>query len=127
MRIVAATVVLGSLASCTKPVPPPAGPNVVRMLATEYAFGMPDTLPAGLTTFQLVNGGQEVHHAVLVRMTEEPRRLMAVMSRRQPAGPARRRLNQAARRFQQHHDHPRPVTMSCSSSPPRRRAARRRA
>jgi hypothetical protein len=32
---------------------------------------MPDTLPAGLTTFQLVNGGQEPHHAVLVRLTEE--------------------------------------------------------
>jgi hypothetical protein len=71
MRAFAAAIAVAGLAACAKPVPPPAGPNVVRLMATEYAFGMPDTLPAGLTTFQLVNGGQEPHHAVLVRLTEE--------------------------------------------------------
>lgn len=88
MRIPATAVALAGVAACAKPVPPPAGPNVVRMMATEYAFGMPDTLPAGLTTFQLVNGGQEVHHAVLVRMTEEHtlQELMAVIE--SPAPPA---------------------------------------
>lgn len=66
-----AAIAVTGLAACAKPVPPPTGPNVVRILATDFAFGVPDTLPAGLTTFRLVNNGQEPHHAVLVRLTEE--------------------------------------------------------
>jgi len=46
------------------------GPNVVTITATDYAFGMPDTIPAGLTTFRLVNQGKELHHASLVRLGE---------------------------------------------------------
>jgi hypothetical protein len=57
------------LAACAKkPAPPPATANVVTIVATDFAFRAPDTIPAGLTTFNLVNHGQEPHQAVLVRM-----------------------------------------------------------
>jgi len=45
-----------------KPTKPPA---VVTITATDYAFGAPDTIAAGLTTFRLVNHGREPHQAVI--------------------------------------------------------------
>jgi len=62
---------LASLAwaiGCSRPASQAAGPSVVTITATDYAFGMPDTIPAGLTTFRLVNQGKELHHASLVRL-----------------------------------------------------------
>ena len=55
------------LAACSK-TRGPAAPavNVVTITASDYAFGMPDTVPAGLTTFRLENRGREPHHAVIV-------------------------------------------------------------
>ena len=47
-----------------------AGPHLVTITATEYAFAAPDTVPAGLTTFRLVNRGKELHQASLVRLGE---------------------------------------------------------
>src|SRR6266511_1010128 len=64
---------LASLAcavACSRRAPPAAGPSVVTITATDYAFGMPDTIPARLTTFRLVNQGKELHHASLVRLGE---------------------------------------------------------
>ena len=45
----------------------PAAPaaNVVTITASDYVFGMPDTIPAGLTTFRLLNQGREPHQAVI--------------------------------------------------------------
>ncbi len=40
-------------------------PRVVTITATDYAFGAPDTIPAGLTTFRLLNPGREPHQAVI--------------------------------------------------------------
>jgi hypothetical protein len=54
--------------ACTRPAPRAGGPNVVTITATDYAFGVPDTIPAGLTTFRLANQGKELHHASLVRL-----------------------------------------------------------
>lgn len=56
--------------ACTRPAPRAAGPNVVTITATDYAFGAPDTIPAGLTTLRLVNHGKELHHASLIRLGE---------------------------------------------------------
>src|SRR5213076_729178 len=39
-------------------------------IASDYAFRVPDTIPAGLTTFRLVNQGKELHHASLVRLRD---------------------------------------------------------
>ncbi len=47
-----------------------AGPNVVTITATEYAFQMPAQVPAGPTTFLLKSQGKELHHAVVVRLDE---------------------------------------------------------
>src|SRR5881392_3749457 len=55
-------------AACARPAPRAAAPNVVTLTATDYAFAVPDTIPAGLTTLRLVNQGKELHHASLVRL-----------------------------------------------------------
>src|SRR5947208_773119 len=54
--------------ACGRPAPRVAGPSLITITATDYAFGVPDTIPAGLTTFRLVNQGKELHHASLVRL-----------------------------------------------------------
>ena len=66
-----------ALAACAKtekaPEPgPPAAvmPPTVHVTATDYAFESPDSLPAGLTTFHLMNNGKELHHLVLMRLAE---------------------------------------------------------
>src|SRR5216117_759263 len=53
--------------ACGRPALLAAGPSLITITATDYAFGVPDTIPAGLTTFRLVNQGKELHHANLVR------------------------------------------------------------
>lgn len=45
-------------------------PNMVNVTATEYAFEMPDTIPAGLTTFRLVDAGKELHHVQLIKLAD---------------------------------------------------------
>lgn len=45
-----------------------ATPNVVTVVATEYAFQAPDTIPAGMTTFVLDAKGQDIHHATIARL-----------------------------------------------------------
>ena len=64
---------LASLAwgvACTRPAPRAGEPSVVTIIASDYAFRVPDTIPAGLTTFRLVNQGKELHHASLVRLRD---------------------------------------------------------
>jgi hypothetical protein len=55
-----------ALTACARPAAAPAAPNVVNIVATDFAFGAPDTIPAGLTTFKLQNHGKEAHQAVLM-------------------------------------------------------------
>jgi len=47
-----------------------AAPNEVTITASEYKFDAPDSIPAGMTTFKLVNNGKQPHHASLFRLTE---------------------------------------------------------
>jgi hypothetical protein len=47
---------------------PASAPRVVEVAAHEYTFSLPDTLPAGPTTFRFTNHGAELHHMVLVRL-----------------------------------------------------------
>ncbi len=67
------------LVACAKPAPEAAGPNVVTITATDFAFAVPETIPAGLTQFRLVNHGQEPHHAVLIRVND-PRPVAEVLA-----------------------------------------------
>ena len=70
-------VVLALLAGCAKkdeapapaPAPTPAAavaPNVITVVAGDYSFQAPDTIPAGLTTIRLVNEGKELHHLIVM-------------------------------------------------------------
>lgn len=65
MRLLSSVVVCLSLTACASRSAPPAGANIVTITATDFAFGAPDTIPAGLTTFRLVNQGSEQHQAVI--------------------------------------------------------------
>lgn len=42
--------------------------RVVTIIASDYALAMPDSIPAGVTTFRLRNRGTEYHIAVLARL-----------------------------------------------------------
>lgn len=46
------------------------GPNVVKVVATEYQFEMPDTLPAGSTLFQFTDNGTQLHHVTIVKFKQ---------------------------------------------------------
>ena len=46
----------------------PAAPNVVTVTATDFAFEAPAEIPAGVTTFRLLNKGPDIHHIQLVRL-----------------------------------------------------------
>ncbi len=45
-------------------------PHDLLVRAAEFAFSAPDTVPAGVTTVRLDNGGTEMHHLQLVRIGE---------------------------------------------------------
>lgn len=53
--------------SATAPVEIP-GANVVSIVATDYAFDMPTSIPAGLTTLRFTNKGKELHHMYVVKV-----------------------------------------------------------
>lgn len=44
--------------------------NVVTITASDFAFQAPASIPAGLTTINLVNRGPELHHVQLVKIAE---------------------------------------------------------
>jgi len=47
-----------------------AKPVEVSIVARDYAFTAPDTVPAGLVTFRLRNEGKELHHFWVVRLDQ---------------------------------------------------------
>ena len=73
-----------ALASCRSDKPPAAaagasdtaaatasaGPSAVTVVTTDFSFDAPAELPAGLTTFRLVNRGPQIHHVQLVKLGE---------------------------------------------------------
>jgi hypothetical protein len=50
--------------------PAAAVPYVVNLTTSDYAFDAPDTIPAGWSTFRLVNEGATLHMAQLVKLDE---------------------------------------------------------
>ncbi len=50
------------------PAPARVPPPVVTVVASDYRFELPATLPAGLTIFRLVNRGKQAHHLALLRV-----------------------------------------------------------
>lgn len=49
--------------------PAPAEPPVITIVASNFKYEAPDTIPAGMVTLKLVNKGPELHHVQLVRLT----------------------------------------------------------
>lgn len=47
-----------------------AMPNVVTVLATDFAYEAPTQIPAGLTTFVLKGQGKEIHHATIAKLED---------------------------------------------------------
>jgi uncharacterized cupredoxin-like copper-binding protein len=84
--------VLLALAGCGKAEKPaeqaaaaPAAPRSVHVIATDYAFTMPDTVPGGLTAFHLMNQGKQPHHMVVLRLA--PGQHPADLARMAPGAP----------------------------------------
>ena len=69
----------GTLVSQGAPPPVPIGARVVPVVAREFAFTLPDSLPAGLTMFRLRNEGRQPHHLMLYRLPRG-KRLADVMA-----------------------------------------------
>ena len=46
------------------------GPNVVNVVAKEYQYEMPDSIPAGPTLFHLTDEGNELHHMTIVKFEQ---------------------------------------------------------
>ena len=44
--------------------------RVITVRATEFAFDMPKSIPAGPTTFRLVNNGKEFHHLSIIKLEQ---------------------------------------------------------
>ena len=44
--------------------------RVVTVTTSDYAFDAPESIPAGLTTFSLVNRGPELHHMQILRLED---------------------------------------------------------
>lgn len=66
--VLAATSLAAFGACAKKPAPPPPTANVVTVMAGDYTFQAPDTIPAGLTTLMLKNLGKEVHQVIMMRL-----------------------------------------------------------
>ena len=47
-----------------------AGPTNLRIVARDFGYDLPATVASGPTRIQLVNGGHDLHHAQLVRLTQ---------------------------------------------------------
>jgi hypothetical protein len=43
-------------------------PNVVTVHAKDFSYDAPSTLPAGMTTFHLINDGKVLHHINIIRI-----------------------------------------------------------
>lgn len=67
----------------------PGSPNVVTVHATDYAFSAPDRIPAGMTTFKLMNDGKTFHHVAIVRLDSAKTLADLAAAFKQPGPPPR--------------------------------------
>ena len=65
--------------------PAPLNVHVVTVHAKEFAFDIPKTIPAGPTTFRLVNDGKELHHVTIIKL--EQGKTMADLAESMKGGP----------------------------------------
>lgn len=87
----AALLLAALLASCDrKPAAPPAqtAMNTLRVVATDFAYQAPDTVPAGLTDIVMVNQGKEPHQTVVFRLDSAKTTAEVMAGLMSPAIPA---------------------------------------
>lgn len=66
----AAGTAMSLMAMTWAPKPEPAKPATLRIVARDFAYELPATIPSGPTRIELVNHGGDLHHAQLVRLEE---------------------------------------------------------
>lgn len=69
-RLTSAMAALALLASAAGAQGTRAASPVLEIVAMDYAFRAPDTVPAGVTTLRLVNRGTQLHHVQLNRLED---------------------------------------------------------
>ena len=71
-RITTGALAIAALATgaCRAPQPAGTSSNTVTVIAKDFSFELPSQIPAGLTTFKLVNRGPSLHHVQLIRLEE---------------------------------------------------------
>jgi uncharacterized cupredoxin-like copper-binding protein len=67
-RFLVPLALLCAAAACSRPVGDAPRAHSVTITASDYAFGTPDTIPAGLTTLVMVNTGAEPHQLGIARL-----------------------------------------------------------
>jgi uncharacterized cupredoxin-like copper-binding protein len=66
-----ALLIVGTSAFLSRPDPSlAADARVVTVIASDYAFRVPDTIAAGRTEFRLVNQGPALHHVAIMRLSD---------------------------------------------------------
>jgi hypothetical protein len=65
---IAVAAIAAVAASAWHAAPRGAAPNDVTIVARDYAFDAPDSIPAGVTTIHVENHGTELHHVSIVRL-----------------------------------------------------------
>ena len=68
LRSAAAALCVASAACTTASAEPERAPRVVTIEATDFAFQLPDTLPAGRVTLRMANRGPDLHHVAIVKL-----------------------------------------------------------
>lgn len=63
-------IALAALAACRPGDDAVPEPEIVNVVATDFAFEAPDTIPAGWTTLRLVNRGAQTHFVVLDQLPD---------------------------------------------------------
>jgi hypothetical protein len=67
LRLLLAMVTAGT--ACARATPP-ASPNAVHIVGTDYAFAAPDSLPAGATVLTFENRGKQRHEMLVARLKD---------------------------------------------------------
>jgi uncharacterized cupredoxin-like copper-binding protein len=68
--------------------PHPAAARVITLTATDFAFAAPERIPAGATTFHLVNNGKELHHGQIIKLEDGKTMADVAQALKQPGIPS---------------------------------------
>lgn len=70
LRVAALALCVASAACSTASAEPDRAPHVVTISAADFAFQLPDTLPAGRLTLRMANTGADLHHVSVVKLED---------------------------------------------------------